>query len=43
VSYTYIKNLQDYLKTQKNEENTTHVFYQINFIGFHIEFPHINR
>jgi len=41
VSYTWNKNLQDYLKAQKNEENTTHVFYQINFIGFHIEFPHI--
>jgi len=25
---------------QKNEENTTHVFYQIKNIGYHIEFPH---
>ena len=26
---------------QKNEENTTHVFYKINYINSHIKFPHI--
>jgi len=26
------------LKCQKNEENTTHVFYKINYICYHIEF-----
>jgi hypothetical protein len=30
------------LKTQKNEENTTLV-YQINYICFHVEFPHKMR
>jgi len=33
--------LQVSLKTKKNEENTTHVFYQINYIRYHIEFPNI--
>jgi len=27
------------LKTQKNEENTSHIFYSINYIGSHIKIP----
>jgi len=30
-----------YLKTQKNEENPTHVLYQINFTCYHIESLHL--
>jgi len=41
MSYAYRRDLQHPLKTQKNEEDTTRVFYQINYIGYHIEFPHI--
>jgi hypothetical protein len=41
VSYTSGIDLQHHLKIQKNEENTTHVFYRIKYIGYHIEFPHI--
>jgi len=41
VSYTWFKNLHISLKTQKNEENTIHVFYQVNYISSHIEFYHI--
>ena len=43
VSYTSGRDLQLSLKSQKNEENTTHVFYKINYINFLIEFPHIRR
>jgi len=38
MSYTWCKNLLISLKTQKNEEKTSHVFYRINYIGSHIEF-----
>jgi len=41
VSNTSGRDLQRPLKIQKNEENTTHVFYQINYINSHIEFSHI--
>jgi len=40
VSYTSGRDLQSSLKSQKNEENTTQVFYQINYTNSHIEFPH---
>jgi len=41
VSYTSGRDLQPSLKSQKNEENTTHAFYQINYKNSHIEFPRI--
>jgi len=36
-----IVELSQFFEKVKNEENTTHVFYRINFIGYHIESLHI--